>query len=62
MYKRQLKSRTRGYASFDYEMCGYRDSKLVKDVYKRQKQSASSSASAAVIVRGPPALPKSSQA
>ncbi len=26
----QLKSRTKGYASFDYELCGYRDSKLVK--------------------------------
>lgn len=25
-----LKSRTKGYASFDYELCGYRDSKLVK--------------------------------
>ncbi len=25
-----IKSRTRGYASFDYELCGYRDSKLVK--------------------------------
>jgi GTP-binding protein LepA len=25
-----IKSRTRGYASFDYEMMGYRDSKLVK--------------------------------
>lgn len=25
-----LKSRTRGYASFDYEPCGYKDSKLVK--------------------------------
>ncbi len=25
-----LKSRTKGYASFDYEMCGYRPSKLVK--------------------------------
>ena len=23
-----LKSRTKGYASFDYELCGYRDSKL----------------------------------
>ncbi len=26
----QLKSRTKGYASFDYELSGYRDSKLVK--------------------------------
>ncbi len=26
----QLKSRTRGYASFDYEECGYMESKLVK--------------------------------
>ena len=26
----QLKSRTRGYASFDYEPCGYKPSKLVK--------------------------------
>lgn len=26
----QLKSRTKGYASFDYELCGYRESKLVK--------------------------------
>ncbi len=25
-----LKSRTKGYASFDYELCGYRDSRLVK--------------------------------
>lgn len=25
-----LKSRTKGYASFDYELCGYQDSKLVK--------------------------------
>jgi GTP-binding protein LepA len=25
-----LKSRTKGYASFDYELCGYRSSKLVK--------------------------------
>ena len=25
-----LKSRTKGYASFDYELCGYRDSKLCK--------------------------------
>ncbi len=26
----QLKSRTKGYASFDYEFCGYQESKLVK--------------------------------
>jgi len=26
----QLKSRTKGYASFDYEMCGYEESNLVK--------------------------------
>ena len=26
----QLKSRTKGYASFDYEICGYRESSLVK--------------------------------
>ncbi len=26
----QMKSRTRGYASFDYDMCGYLESKLVK--------------------------------
>ena len=26
----QLKSRTKGYASFDYEFCGYEESKLVK--------------------------------
>ena len=26
----QLKSRTKGYASFDYELTGYRESKLVK--------------------------------
>ena len=26
----QLKSRTRGYASLDYELCGYQKSELVK--------------------------------
>ena len=36
----QLKSSTKGYASFDYDLIGYKESKLVKmDILLKQRKS-----------------------